>query len=399
LDDIPQLPYRAPSGQWRPGVYFLHAIRVTDRFWSKGFMELAMDPQRAINQHVTRIEQAIERSATVRWVEEGSVKKLPDGSAGSVGWLKPGKAPPQTDQGVGPGPWIKAAIDMQRENLARAVLPEAALGENPENVTTYSQLALLHDQARKRLSEIADTDIRVVGHLSEDSAWDIKTKWGPDREIKIAGVEGQLRAARFNASVWPDYYKMMFSKGGRVRTPGAELKLIEDTWNAAVQSGAVLVDPNGWLTWRVKSTEGGKMLDLPAPPTDADQDRAQYENELMLQNPDVQFAVGLVDYYDQHALHVKEHRVVQSHARLMGRNDVFIAIESHCKEHERQQLLTAMQSIGTPGPTMPTGNPNLGIAAPLGNGAAGGSPPAEKGNPSAPKPINPAPPSPGPPPT
>lgn len=54
-------------------------------------------------------------------------------------------------------------------------------------------------------------------------------------------------------------------------------------------------------------------------------------------------AAALVDYFDNHPLHIAEHRLIQSHARLMGRQDVFVAVELHVKEHERQATLNALE--------------------------------------------------------
>ena len=357
LETFPRLPYRSPDGCWRAGVYFLHAIRLTDRFWSRGFMELALDPQRAINEHSTRIEQTIAHGQPFRWIEEGSVKKLPDGSAGSVGWLKVGKPRPQTDPGMPPGTWMYDVIRARREDLARAVMPEAAMGENPTNVTTYSQLALLHSQAAKRLAAIVRQNQETVIALTEDSIWDIKTKWGPEKQLLLAGDQNGLQAMSFNASQWPDYYKIGFASGPPLpKGQDAQIKLIEDMWNSAIQAGAAVRDPDRWLKWRKDSLEAGKMLSLPSPPVDAQMEKAQYENELLFQNPNPQIATQLVDYFDNHQMHIMVARSLQGTTRLMGRTDVFIALEVHCKEHERQAMATAMQSVGTPGPTMPTGD-------------------------------------------
>jgi hypothetical protein len=385
LEGFETLPYRAPDGTWRAGVYFLHAIRLNDRFWSRGFMENALDPQRAINEHATRIEQTIAHGQPFRWVEEGSIKKLPEGSAGSIGWLKPGKPRPQTDPGMPPGTWMYDAIRARREDLARAVLPEAALGENPVNVTTYSQLALLHSQARKRLASIIRQNQETVVHLMEDSIWDIRTKWGPEKQLLLAGTDGMLQAYTFNASIWPDYYKIGFAAGTPPRSQEAQLKLIEDMWNAALQSGAAVRDPDAWLAWRKQSLEAGKVLELPTAPVDEQIAKAEYENEMIMRQPDPNYARSLVDYFDNHALHLPRHRTTQSAARIMGRNDVFVAMEIHCKEHERQTMLTAMQQVGTPGPTMPHGEaigapsqmeglpaPQVNVAVPPQNGGGGG---------------------------
>jgi hypothetical protein len=374
LETFDSLPYRSPDGCWRAGIYFLHAIRLTDRFWSRGFMELALDPQRAINEHSTRIEQTIAHGQPFRWIEEGSIKKLPDGSAGSVGWLKVGKPRPQTDPGMPPGTWMYDAVRARREDLARAVMPEAAMGENPTNVTTYSQLALLHSQAAKRLNAIVRQNQATVICLTEDSIWDIKTKWGPEKQILLSGNQDGLQAQVFNASQWPDYYKIGFASGPALpKGQDAQVKLIEDMWNAAVQSGAAVRDADRWLKWRKDSMEAGKMLALPSPPVDAQVEKAQYENEIIFQNPDPQLAAHLVDYFDNHSMHITIARALQGSVRLMGRNDVFVALELHCKEHERQAMLTAQQSIGTPGPTMPTGDvsaPAPGLPQPAPNGNA-----------------------------
>lgn len=385
LETFDSLPYRSPDGCWRAGVYFLHAIRLTDRFWSRGFMELALDPQRAINEHSTRIEQTIAHGQPFRWIEEGSIKKLPDGSAGSVGWLKVGKPRPQTDPGMPPGTWMYDVIRARREDLARAVMPEAAMGENPTNVTTYSQLALLHSQAAKRLNAIVRQNQETVIALTEDSIWDIKTKWGPEKQILLSGEQDGLQAMQFNASQWPDYYKIGFAAGPALpKGQDAQVKLIEDMWNAAVQSGAAVRDADRWLKWRKDSLEAGKMLSLPTPPIDAQVEKAQYENDLIFKHPDPQVVVQLVDYFDNHQMHITIHRALQGTVRLQGRNDVFVGLELHCKEHERQAMLTAMQSVQTPGPTMPTGDasgpaPTLAPPPAAANGGAPQGQPAQAG--------------------
>jgi len=248
-------------------------------------------------------------------------------------------------------------IRARREDLARAVMPEAAMGENPTNVTTYSQLALLHSQAAKRLAAIVRQNQRTIVSLTEDSIWDIKTKWGPEKQILISGDLDTIQAMVFNASEWPDYYKIGFATGPALpKGQDAQIKLIEDQWNAAIQSGAAVQAAPAWLKWRKDSMEAGKMLELPVPPVDAQVEKANYENEIIFKQPDPQFAVSLVDYFDNHQMHIVIARSLQSQVRLMGREDVFVALEAHVKEHERQATLTAMQQMQTPGPQMPTGD-------------------------------------------
>jgi hypothetical protein len=359
LEARDRLPYRGPDGRYRSGIHYLHAIRLTDRFWSRGFVELGLSPARALNKRMTQIEQTIDKGQAKVYLETGSLKRMPEGYPMEVVWLEPGKPKPVIDQGAPPGPWLRDNIELQRENLARVLIPEVALGENPTNVDTYSALALLHEQAKRRLDPIIQQNRGVVVHLSEDAAWDIKHYWGPEKLVAIGGTEGQLRSSRFNASAWPDYTKFMFAKGAaQPRTQGAQLKLVEQLWAAAVDSQAVHADPVAWMTWLYQSTQAGKPLDLPVPPVDAQRAKAQYENDLLAQGMPPQEAISLVDYFDQHELHVMEHRQVQAHARAMGRVDVFVACEAHVKEHERQALLNAMQSMrqAPPQPPMPAGN-------------------------------------------
>lgn len=385
LEARPSLDYRGPDGQWRSGVHYFHAIRLSDRFWSRGFMELGLSPQRTINKRLTQISAHIDKGQAKVFVEEGALKRMPEGYPMEVVWLKPGKPQPKPDAGTPLGSWIQKNVEDNRVNLERSVLPNVALGQNPPSVDTYSQLALLRELATKRLEPLLADHRDAIVRLCEDSAWDIKRYWGAEKLVQIGGDEGELRSFTFNATVWPDYTKFMFAKGSPLpRSQGAQLKLIEELWAAAVASGAAVADPPAWMSWLYRSQQAGKPLDLPLPPGDVQREKAQYENQLLARGMPPQQAAALVDYFDSHELHIAEHRLVQAHARLIGRDDVFVACEAHVKEHERQATLNALEMAQHQAQQAPPVLP-----APPGGppGPAGGAP----GSP-------PPPPSPGPPP-
>lgn len=372
LETRPRLDYRGPDGQYRSGVHYLHAIRLTDRFWSRGFMELGLSPQRVINRRLTQINETIDRGQAKVYLEKGALERMPGGEPAAIVWMKPGKPRPTFDSGIQPGPWLQQNIDANRQNLERAVLPDVSLGQNPTGVVTYSQLALLRETATRRLEAMLAEQRGVIVELCEDSACDIKRYWGRDKLVQVGGVEGGLRAFTFDASAWPDYTKFSFAKGSALpRSQGAQLKLIEDLWAAALNSGLVPANPAPWLTWLYGSQQAGKPLDLPLPPTDDQQDKAQYENEML-----VDLQPPVVDYFDNHQLHIAEHRIIQVQARLAGRQDVMQLVEQHVQEH----LLAAQENAQLAPPVPP-----LPMAAPPGGGAP----------PSAPAPAVPPGPLPG----
>lgn len=396
LDVLPQLPYMSADKTRRAGVHYLHCVRVTDRFWSRGFVELGLSPQRAINKRVTQIAQTIDRDQAKVFIEEGALKRTPDGYPMEVVWLKPGKPQPQVYKGAGPGDWMYKDVEANRENLARAIFPDVGLGENPDNVQTYSQLALLKSQAARRLDSITQQHRATTVHLCEDSLYDIGRYWPDGRKVQVAGEDGQLRAFTFNASQMPDYYRVMFASGsGKPRGQEAQLQLITDTWQAAVAAGAVVQDPAGWVDWFKRSNEAGRMLDLPTPPVDTQREKALHENAMFVQGIPPEQAVSLVDYFDNHELHITVHRQVQAHARLMGRDDQFITVESHVKEHERQAILNAAQQLqNSPAgamspPQLPPG-PNLQPPPGAPPGAPAGAPAGPAANGSSGKPAPPA---------
>ena len=389
LESRESLDYRAPDGQFRSGIHFLHGIRVSDRFWSRGFMELGLSPQRTINRRITQINQTIDRAQPKVYVEEGSMAKPPEGIVLEQIDLRKGAPRPVIDPGMGPGPWMQQNIDANRTNLERAVLPDVSLGQNPPSVTTYSQLALLREQATRRLESLLGQHRETIAALCEDSVCDIRRYWGPQKLIQVAGTEGVLRAQVFNASEWPDYTKFTFATGSALpRSQGAQLQLIQDVFSAAVTAGVTMGNPGGWISWFHDSLQAGKTLDLPIPPGDPDQRKAQYENQLMMSGQAAQ-----VDYFDNAMTHVPEHRLMQMEARMTNQPQLYSLVEQHIQQHlaiEKAIKLTMpgpvmppMLQQGAAGPAMPPPPP-----PPAGGPVAKGNGSSKSGRP---KPIQPPP--------
>jgi hypothetical protein len=114
------------------------------------------------------------------------------------------------------------------------------------------------------------------------------------------------------------------------RSQAAELKKIEDIFNAALTSGQPLP-----ISWLVDSLNAKEALDLPDAPADGQTDKAQLENHLMLLGDDVPVA-----YYDPPLVHIPIHREGQIQAELSGDVATWQRIEAHVQEH----LLAAQEN-------------------------------------------------------
>lgn len=338
------LDYQAPDGGWRSGIHYFHYIRLSDRFWSKGLVEAGIGPQRQINKLRSQMAEIIDRGMPIVLAAKGSLPKLPEGLPLEILWTDPEKPPPQRDAGVGPGPWMFQQIEALREDLQRAVgIHDASLGENPPNINTYSQLALLHEADAKKIQPIIDALKIGIGHLCEDSIYDIRRYWGAGKQISLAGPDGRLRAFDFDASRIPDFYRAELAEGAtKPRSQAAQLQLVSDLLNYSVASGQPLP-----ISWAKQSYDAGKPADMPEQPADAQQTKALYENAMLANGEQ-----PVVDYFDNHQLHIVMHRETQVQARLDNDQATYTRSERHIREH-----LAAAQANATPAPG---GNPLAG---------------------------------------
>jgi len=279
----PQLPYLAPDGTRRSGIHYFHYIRLSDRFWSRSMMELGLQPARAYSKRRTQIGAIYDRGQPKVIAEEGALKKPPSGIPAEVLWLKPGKPRPDTWAGLTPSQGMYQELESLKQDLEQAIGLRVALGENPENVGTYSQLALLRETETRKLNTTVDEARMVVSHLVEDSVYDIGRYWGREKQVAIAGTDGALKAFSFDASqLQTVFYRVEGAKGSaKPRTQAARLQLIQDLWQASLASGAVRLDPIRWLNWLKESYDQGQPIELPSTPPDYQQTFAEYAKQML----------------------------------------------------------------------------------------------------------------------
>ena len=227
------------------------------------------------------------------------------------------------------------------------------LGENPENVTTYAQLALLNENDQVKRQIILREHKLAIAKLVEFSVYDIRTYWGASRQIALAGDEEMAAARVFNATTTPPFFIVKVAKGSsKPRSEAAELKKIEELWAAALNSGTVPHDPQAWVEWLKDSLEQGQALDFPDIGSEVHSEQAKLENQLLLNGESV-----AVTYYEPLEVHIPEHRVAQIEAKLTGDIESWKLIEEHVQQHilvhaESEHTLTQI----TP-PPLPLGMP------------------------------------------
>ena len=386
-EQIDELPYVSAAGEYRSGIAYFHWWRVTGRFWSRSLVSALRDIQRSIDEISTLKTQIIKRGLPYVVVEEGSGLEKRKGIPVEVLQIKPqSSGPPVLGQGVGPGPWMQAEMDAKREALEHASgIRAARLGENPANVTTYSQLALIYEADQTKRQQINRDHKRKIKQLVEDSIYDMRRYWGPEKQIMLAGDEQKVEAFTFNATKIPAMFIVEVARGTtQPRTQAAKLKLIDDIAQYSLNSQQPLP-----VSWVKGSYEAGNPLDLPDIPSDDQVDKAQLENHQMLLGNEVQ-----PQYYDPIQVHVPIHRSAQIQAEQVGDVAAWNRIEQHIQMHSQLAAQNA-QDVAGQMPQMPGGPGQLPPGAPGDQGGGPGHP--QPGPPGQPQPPGEAQPAPGPP--
>jgi hypothetical protein len=366
------LPYQGPDGTWRSGITYFHYNRVPGRFWGRGLVEVLKDPQRMIDRRRTQISETLDRGQPKVFVEKGSIDGGVTGSPVEIIELEKNTAAPVFHQGLAPGPWMQAEVESCREDLARASgIQSVTLGENPTNVGTYSQLALLRESDQiKRLPGLKRFQ-SGVGELVENTVYDIRRYWGHRKQIVVAGeTEGMLQASVFDATKTPVFFKVEIAKGAaKPLTQGAKLQLVTDIATYSLNSRQPLP-----TRWYYDSLLAGEPMPLPEDEKDDQVEKAQTENVMLAQGQPVEVA-----YYDPALVHIPEHRSMQIQATLAGRHDVADQVELHIQQHlAMEQQKAAQQQPPAPGGEPPAGG--LPVPPPpmpmLPGGPAAAPPPA-----------------------
>lgn len=392
LEETPALDYEGVDGSWSSGIVYYHWWRLTDRFYSRSLIEALKDPQRLINRRQTQSNEIIDRGMPKAMIEEGSLVEEPSGAPMEILRLMKGtQVQPVFTQGIGPGPWMYQDKQELRNDASHAsTLSALKLGENPENVSTYSQLAILNEQESGKRAAIRQQHQKATCRLVEFAVHDIQKYWPEEKQILVSGKENELQAQLFEKSKIPALFIVRAASGSaKPRGQGAQLQIVTDTWNAAVASLAVQADPAAWVGWYKASLEAGDSLELPTPPVDNQAEKAEIENHALMAGEQ-----PAVAYWDAIQTHLPIHRGAEDHAILAGDVAALARIEHHIQEHkqvaaENQAAITAatpQPQMTPPGTPVPPGT----IPAPL------PPPDASAGGPSpsvSPSPQSAAPPS------
>lgn len=354
LDNTDELDYQLPGGRPHTGVVYLHWWRATDRFWSQSLIGALKDPQRIIDRRETQNLEIIDRGMPAAYVEDGTLEAEPTGAPMEHRRLKKDAAPPIIFAGIGPGEWMYRDLDHHAENLSHAsTLSPLRLGENPQNVDTYSQLQLLNDNEGLKRDHIKIEHRARVGTLTELGVQDIERYWPDEKKILVSGDDDQVSYAIFRKARIPAFYRAKVAKGApQLRSQGAELKKVDAVWQAAVESGVAAKDPEAWTDWYSRSISAGSMQELPEPPRDSQQEMARLENLLMRDGQ----PMPVMDY-DLLPVHLPEHREAMDEARAAGDLQWLARLDAHVKSHVAQAQANAAEIAATAPPPPPPAAP------------------------------------------
>lgn len=366
-----QLPYKRADGTYCSGISYFHYWRVTGRFWSRSLVNAMKDPQRAYNKRRTQDNEIIDRGLPYVLAPRGTDVDRKGTPLEIVRYDDAARVPTPV-QGIGPGTWMEESLnriqsDMERSSGVRG----PSLGENPTNVSTYSQLALLKEADAVKRQEVIKERKAAIAELVEFTVYDIRTYWGDEKRIILAGDEETISAEVFNATRIPDYFVVKTAKGAaQPRSQAAELQKVHDISDYAAQTGQPL--PVRWLK---DSYDSGQALDLPEEPAMEQVDKAELENHVLLAGQPVGVA-----YYDPPEVHVPIHRIAQIKADLSGDVQAVEIIEQHIQLHQQaaQQAMlmqmAAREGVGEPTPPAPLPAPQGGgIPQPAQGGTTNGT--------------------------
>lgn len=325
LDYREDLPYQKPDGTPCSGITYFHWWRVTGRFWSRSLVEAMMDGQRLLDKRRTQLNEIIDRSMPFVLVEKDSKAITRTGVPGEFIEIGRDERAPQPVTGIQPGGWMQQDVEAIREDIEHATgIKGPRLGENPGSIDTYSQLALITEQEQVKREQIHRERKMAIKSLVEDSVYDIRKYWGPERQIMLAGDTNAVQAEIFDATRIPPFYVLQIAVGAaKPRSQAAKLKMVEDIYNASINAANPLP-----IEWYKASLDAGEALELPPAPSDEQTDKAQLENHMMQAGE-----LAPVAYYDRVDLHIPVHRAAQDQAIIAGDLAVYELVEQHVQLH------------------------------------------------------------------
>jgi hypothetical protein len=362
-----ELPYVAPDGTYRSGISYFHWWRVTGRFWSRSLVEGLKHGQRAYDKRRTQINEMIDRGLPYTLVQTGSTALKRTDLPMELVEIDRSEQAPVHVQGFSGGQWMYDELKQIQDDMERASgVRNVALGTNPPNVQNYSQLALLREADQVKRSPIYRERKLSIARLVEDSVYDMKTYWGGDKQVMLAGDDDSVEAFSFNANKIPAFFIVKVAKGtAKPRSQAAELQKIKDLLDYSAAAGQPLP-----VSWAKDSYERGQPAELPDSPTDDQQEKAERENHRLLLGEEIPVA-----YYDPPETHIPIHRKAQIEAEQVGNVQAWTRIEQHVQEHLniQQELAAQFQAEQVPSEAPPGAPGPPPVTQPQPQGAADGS--------------------------
>ena len=335
-----KLDYQRANGDWHTGLVYLHWQRLDDRFQSRAFVENLKDGQRTINEVKTTQLEILWRGLPKVFTKEGDLIHNPSGLPLENVEMRADAAQPAFFAGIGPGGWMDAMIASCDNDLSHAsTLSPLKLGVNPQGVDTYSQLQLLNQNENYKRSDIIIDHQQQIATLEELGVYDIRRYWPAEKQIIVAGDEGQLQEQTFRKTRIPDFFHARVADGVSLdRSEAAELSKVEAIWAAARACGLADDPANNekWLRWYAQSLDAGESRKLPEIESDSQQEVAAFENFLMIE----QGAEPVPSEYDLAPVHVPVHREAQDRVRAGGDEAAYERIQQHIELHVQEAAVT-----------------------------------------------------------
>ena len=375
LHDEGRMPYEL-DGQPAIGIRYFKYNPVPERFWPIGLVEPGIGPQRQRNRSRSQYIEMKDRAGLGRvYTRPGAinVSQLKGSKIMEVIEVRPGAEIPTETNGIGPGPWMAQDIAMHDNDMDRVMgVGQVTMGSQSGGASAYSAMALLAEQDDKRVGQILKQIRTNVQWLVKYTLEDIRTYWPTDKQIVLAGQDGQMDSFVFNASKLPsDVYVRVGTGAPAPRNQAAEIQKIMDIYDRCISGGQAL--PREWL---YDSLEAGKALPMPVSGAEIQRQLADLENMMIGKG-----GVVHVGQYDDHEMHMAEHKEARVHYTLVPEaGDVLRALDEHIMEHEQAKQQTA--TMGTTAPGLQGGFGAQGGAA-SGQGAPGAPPPMPQAEPPA----------------
>jgi hypothetical protein len=373
-----ELPYKL-GDEYDSGIRYFHWWRASHRFRSRGIVQGMEDPQRVLNRRKTQNVEIFDRGMPKMIARKGDYPGDLTGAPLEVMELDRNAQAPQITPGIQPSPVMYQDIASLDEDLSHAsTISPLRLGENPNNVDTYSQLAMLNDLEQGKRGSILTEHRRGIGDLEMLAMSDVEKYWPDEKQGLVLGPEQIVEQVTLKKSEIPSVYRVKPASGSPLpRSQGAQVKLIDAVGTFAVQAGVTAQDPQAWVDWYKRSLEAGEAQKLPSAGTTSQEQIVALENMEMRQGQWVE-----PTYYDPIDIHVHGHREEENRARMNGDDQAAAMIEQHIQAHLKWAMANAANNQGAAAPPGPPGAPMPQPGG--GSGLPGAGPPQPPGSPTGP---------------